>query len=83
MSQQEVADLLNIDKSYLSLIEHGKRRPGRDLVLMLADRAYALPLGEIDQLLLSAEYAPLRYRHGTDHMPRAVEADTGARPGNT
>ncbi len=60
-----VAEWSGIDQAYLWRLEKGDRKnPSRDLVLRLAlslvQGSSMLSLHDIDDLLLAADYAPLR-----------------------
>ncbi|MFF9621163.1 helix-turn-helix domain-containing protein [Streptomyces griseosporeus] len=59
LSQQELASAADVSARHLSFVENGRARPGRELLLRLADRLRAGER-ERDALLVAAGYAPLR-----------------------
>ncbi len=66
-SKYRLAQDSGIDESYILRLERGERtRPSRDLVvtlgLALMRGSGGVDIADIDTLLLSAEYAPLRRR---------------------
>ncbi len=67
LTLQEVAELAGVDKSYVYLLEVGKRQPRRDTLIALLLAAYSLPVPQANQLLLLAGYAPLHY--SAKHLP--------------
>ena len=67
ISRYRLAHWSGINESYIHRLESGERYgPSRDVVLMLglalARGEYAVEIWEVDDLLLSAGYAPLRRR---------------------
>ena len=58
LSQLDLSLEAGISTRHLSYVETGKARPGRDLVLRLAD-ALDMPLRERNALMLAAGYAPV------------------------
>ncbi len=67
ISKYRLAQVTGINQSYILRLERGERtRPSRDLVvtlgLALMQGSGDVDIGDIDTLLLSAEYAPLRRR---------------------
>ncbi len=67
-SRYRLAQLSGIDQAYLLRLERGEQtNPSRDLVirlgLALVFGSEAATLENVDELLLSAEYAPLQRRH--------------------
>ena len=66
-SRYRLAQYSGINEPYILRLERGERsNPSRDVVLMLGlalvENANSVPIREIDELLLSAGYAPLRRR---------------------
>ena len=66
-SKYAIAQYTGIDQAYLSRLESGeKAHPSREIVLTiafaLASESDTLSISDIDDLLMSAEYAPLRKR---------------------
>ena len=66
-SKYRVAQYSGIDQSYVLRLETGeKANPSRDVVLMLAlalsYNSDAVGIDDVDELLLSAGYAPFRRR---------------------
>lgn len=59
VSQRIVAEAADFDKSFISRLESGDRRPNRDTVLLLAD-AIGLTPEDADKLLLSANFMPVQ-----------------------
>src|SRR5262245_66514864 len=57
-SQLELALRAGTTQRHLSFIERGRSRPGRAMVLRLAE-SLSLPLRERNELLLAAGYAPV------------------------
>jgi transcriptional regulator with XRE-family HTH domain len=57
LSQLELALLADTSTRHLSFVETGRSRPGRDLLLRLAERL-EVPLRERNHLLLAGGYAP-------------------------
>jgi transcriptional regulator with XRE-family HTH domain len=57
LSQLELALLADTSSRHLSFVETGRSRPGRDLLLRLAERL-EVPLRERNHLLLAGGYAP-------------------------
>lgn len=57
LSQSRLADLADLDHSYLSRIEAGHRIPSRQVVLALADALAATDI-ERDRLLIAAGFMP-------------------------
>lgn len=67
-SRYRLAQLSGIDQAYLLRLESGEQtNPSRDLVirlgLALVFGSDAVTLESVDELLLSAGYAPLQRRH--------------------
>lgn len=65
MSQLDLANLVGSSPRHLSFIETGRSRPGRELVLRLAD-ALDVPVRERNTLLISAGLAPEFADHSLD-----------------
>jgi len=66
-SRYRLAQWSGISEAYLLRLEKGERaNPSRDVVLMLAlslvANSVTMDLFDVDELLLSADYAPLRRR---------------------
>ena len=66
-SKYRVAQYSGIDQSYILRLETGeKANPSRDVVLMLAlalsNNSDAVGIGDVEELLLAAGYAPFRRR---------------------
>ncbi len=66
-SRYRLAQFSGIDQGYLLRLETGARtNPSRDVVLMigfaLVENSSTVSLHDVDELLLAAEYAPLRRR---------------------
>ncbi len=66
-SKYRVAQYSGIDQAYILRLETGeKANPSRDVVLMLgfalAHNSDAVEIDDVDELLLSAGYAPFRRR---------------------
>lgn len=64
-SKYAISQYTGIDQAYLSRLESGeKAHPSREIILSiafaLASETNALSIYDIDELLMSAEYAPLR-----------------------
>ncbi|MEP4769007.1 MAG: helix-turn-helix domain-containing protein [Roseibium sp.] len=57
LSQLELASLANTTPRYISFLETGRSRPGRDLILRIAE-ALRLPIREVNLLMFSAGFAP-------------------------
>src|SRR5690606_663159 len=58
LSQLELACDAGISTRHLSFVETGRARPGREMLLQLAERL-AVPLRERDRLFVAAGYAPV------------------------
>ena len=50
LSQEHLAELANVDKSYVSLLEQGKRQPSITILFKLADALNVSPLDFIHTL---------------------------------
>ena len=66
-SKYAIAQYTGIDQAYLSRLESGeKAKPSREIVLAIAlaltSETNGLSIYDIDELLMSAEYAPIRKR---------------------
>lgn len=66
-SKYRLAQYSGLDQAYIHRLENGERRnPSRDVVLMLAialvENSDGVNVHDVDELLLSAEYAPLKRR---------------------
>jgi transcriptional regulator with XRE-family HTH domain len=66
-SRYRLAQYSGIDQAYIQRLETGERsNPSRDVVLMiglaLVENLSTVSLHDVDELLLAADYAPLRRR---------------------
>ena len=66
-SRYKLAQYTGLSQAYLMRLENGERaNPSRDVVLMLGlalvEKSESVTIWDIDDLLLSAGYAPLRKR---------------------
>ena len=66
-SRYQLAQYSGLSQAYLQRLEEEKRvNPSRDVVLMvglaLVESSDSVDIWDIDELLMSAEYAPLRKR---------------------
>ncbi len=66
-SRYRLAQFSGVNQAYILRLERGDRgNPSRDVVLMLGlalvEGSDSVEIWDIDELLLSAEYAPLRKR---------------------
>ncbi len=66
-SRYRLAQFSGLDQAYLQRLETAERNnPSRDVVLMigfaLVENSSTVSLHDVDELLLAAEYAPLRRR---------------------
>jgi transcriptional regulator with XRE-family HTH domain len=59
VSQRIVAEAADYDKSFISRLESGDRKPSREVVLILAE-AMGLTPDDTDKLLLSANFMPVQ-----------------------
>jgi predicted transcriptional regulator len=63
-SRYELSKLTALDQAFLGRLETGEKNPSRDTVLKLGfalvHNNTAITLDDIDELLLAAEFAPLR-----------------------
>jgi len=69
VSRYGIGQFTGLDQAYLLRLERGDRKnPSRDVVIMIAlsltRRSDAVEMWDIDKLLISAGYAPLRPRGG-------------------
>ena len=58
-SLRDVAELCDVDHSYVSAILAGKRKPRRDVLICLCAFGWGLDRISVDEVLLSAGYPPL------------------------
>ncbi|WP_423603963.1 helix-turn-helix domain-containing protein [Sphingomonas sp. MS122] len=65
LSQLDLAMEAGISQRHLSFVESGRSRPGRDMVLLLAE-SLELPLRERNRLLLGAGHAPHFAEHALE-----------------
>lgn len=70
-SAYQIAQFSGINEAYLSRLEHGEKiHPSRNVVLAIAMALVSgnetISLADIDQLLLSADLAPLQWRNRLD-----------------
>jgi transcriptional regulator with XRE-family HTH domain len=75
-SRYRLAQYSGLDQAYIQRLETGERaNPGRDVVMMLAlalvESSDAVEVYDVDELLLSAGYAPFR-RRGVRATPDAL-----------
>ncbi len=70
-SQMELALAAGVSTRHLSFVETGRSRPGRELVLRLAD-ALDLPLRHVNSLLVAAGYAPRYTAWSLDDDPTGI-----------
>lgn len=78
-SRYRLAQHSGVNQAYILRLEGGERgNPSRDVVLMLGfarvEASDSVAIWDIDELLMSAEYAPLRKRglrppHLANHLP--------------
>ncbi|MCJ7568116.1 MAG: helix-turn-helix domain-containing protein [Anaerolineales bacterium] len=59
LSYREVAQICDIDHSYVGRILNGARTPARDVLINLLAFAYGLSRLETDELLILVGYPPL------------------------
>ncbi len=81
-SRYRVAQYSGVNEAYILRLERGERaNPSRDIVLMLGfglvEGSASIEIWDVDELLLSAEYAPLRRRGEASLIP--VESKTKRR----
>jgi transcriptional regulator with XRE-family HTH domain len=76
-SQLDLAIAADTTQRHLSFLEQGRSRPGREMVLRLAE-SLGLTLRERNALLLAAEYAPAFEESGLD-APRLEPVRTALR----
>ena len=81
-SRYRVAQYSGVNEAYILRLETGARaNPSRDIVLMLVlalvEGSNSIEIWEVDELLMSAEYAPLRRRREPSLIP--VESKTKRR----
>src|SRR5690242_4548417 len=62
LSYADVAELLGVDKSTVSRIVHGIRRPERDMVIVWLTK-FGLPVYQVSRALMFAGFAPLYHVH--------------------
>ena len=79
-SRYRLAKYSGLNQAYLLRLERGQRgNPSRDVVIMLGlahvEDSDSVAIWDIDELLMSAEYAPLRRRGDTE--PRFTESEPG------
>ena len=83
-SRYRVAQYSDLNQAYILRLESGARgNPSRDVVLMLGlalvEDLDSVGIWDIDELLMSAEYAPLR-RRGEAGAPSADSAPRRRHP---
>ncbi len=76
-SRYRLAKYSGLNQAYILRLESGERgKPSRDVVIMLGlalvESSDSVAIWDIDELLMSAEYAPLRRRGDTE--PRFGES---------
>ena len=59
LSLREVAQICDLDFSYVQLILQGKRRPHRDVIVLLCGYAWQISQPETDEVLMLGNYPPL------------------------
>ena len=59
LSLREVAQICDLDFSYVELILQGKRRPHRDVIVLLCGYAWQVSQPETDEVLMLGNYPPL------------------------
>jgi transcriptional regulator with XRE-family HTH domain len=74
LSQMELSLEAGVSTRHLSYVETGRSRPGRDLVLRLAEHL-DVPLRQRNALLLAAGYAPAYPEHALDDRPMDAVRD--------
>ena len=79
-SRYRLAKYSGLNQAYILRLESGQRgNPSRDIVIILGlalvESSDSVALWDIDELLMSAEYAPLRRRGDTE--PRFTESKPG------
>lgn len=60
ITQLELAEECGLSEAYVCRIESGERHLNRDLLLIVLLRGLSLTRFQVDQLLLLAEFSPLR-----------------------
>jgi transcriptional regulator with XRE-family HTH domain len=83
LSQKQLADLANLDPSYVSLLEAGKRNPSISIVESIA-KAMGVPVAVL--MLFGAEDADLRFINKEDAQKLGgalLAALAEARPGGS
>ena len=73
VSQQAAAEGSQYDKSFISRLESGERKPSRDVILRLAE-GIGLSADDTDKLLLSASFAPVQVKSLLRH-PELAQVD--------
>jgi transcriptional regulator with XRE-family HTH domain len=59
LSLREVAQMCDLDFTYVQLILQGKRRPHRDVIVLLCGYAWQISQPETDDVLMLGNYPPL------------------------
>ena len=72
-SRYRLAQWSGLSEAYLLRLENGERNnPGRDVVLLIAlalvSTSPIIDVYDIEELMLAAEYAPLRKRGATESL---------------
>ncbi len=73
LSFREVAAQCDIDHSYVALILSGKRRPSRDVLLLLLVFGYGLDRIETDRMLILAGFPPFGRSARTEYRRERQE----------
>lgn len=61
LTQQEVADLAGVSRSYITHVERGDRLPERDTLIAILLASLSLPIPQANRILMLAEHAPLHH----------------------
>lgn len=75
LSYRDLAERCDLDHSYVPLILEGKRRPSRDVLMLLLAFGYRVDRIETDRILMLAGYPPfgrlarLEYRKNRSGSP--------------
>lgn len=73
ISQAAAAEGADFDKSYVSRLESGERKPTRDSIMYLSE-SLGLTADETDQLLMSAQFMPVQ-PNSLLHEPKLAQID--------
>jgi transcriptional regulator with XRE-family HTH domain len=75
LTVKEVAEYAALAPSYVSMLEHGTKRPGRDTLVALLLAGFSLPVGTANRILLFAGFAPMHHHLlaiNAQSTPRAI-----------